>query len=70
MNWEYKTLCISIAGFMTPNVDTESIDSALGRLGRQGWELVSALDTNAGAGASFQLVAIFKRPAAAKAQPN
>ena len=61
MKWEYKTLCLSIRGFMVPNVDTEEIDSALGRLGRDGWELVSAFDTNAGAGASFQLVAIFKR---------
>jgi hypothetical protein len=62
MKWEYKTLCLSIRGLMVPNVNTEEIDSALGRLGRDGWELVSALDTNSGAGASFELVAIFKRP--------
>ena len=65
MKWEYKTLCLSIRGFVAPNVDTEEIDTALGRLGRDGWELVSALDTNAGYGASVHLVAIFKRPGSA-----
>ena len=62
MKWEYKTLRLSISGFLEPNVDTAEIDSALSKLGRDGWELVSALDTNAGYGASVHLVAIFKRP--------
>ena len=39
---------------------------SLNRAGREGWELVAALDTNAGAGASYQIVAIFKRPRDAK----
>jgi len=66
MKWEYKTLCLSISGLMVPNVNTDEIDTALGRLGRDGWELVSTFDTNAGRGRSHQLVAIFKRPRDAK----
>lgn len=61
MNWEYKTLLLSIAGFATPKVDPAAINASLNDLGRDGWELVSAFDTNAGAGASYQLIAIFKR---------
>ena len=61
MTWEYKTLRLEIAGFMTPKVDAAKIDAALDEFGVEGWELVSAFDTNAG-GASYQLLAIFKRP--------
>lgn len=61
MTWEYKTLVLSVAGFMTPKVDAERIDTKLTEIGRDGWELVSALDTNAGHGSSYHLVAIFKR---------
>jgi len=64
MKWEYKTLNLDIQGGWRgiPKVDPSKIDTALGDLGQEGWELVSALDTNAGSGASHQLVAIFKRP--------
>ena len=62
MKWEYKTLCLNLPGWPIPSVETANIDREFTKLGREGWELVSALDTNAGAGASYQLVAIFKRP--------
>jgi hypothetical protein len=62
MTWEYKTITVSIAGFMFPKFDAASVESGMNELGREGWELVTAFDTNAGAGASYQLVAIFKRP--------
>lgn len=63
MTWEYKTVVLPIAGMMHPKVDPTEVDAALTRLGRDGWELVSTFDTNFSAGSSFQLVAIFKRPA-------
>lgn len=68
MKWEYKTLNLDIQGGWrgVPKVDPVKIDEALGDLGREGWELVSAFDTNVGAGMSYQLVAIFKRPRDAK----
>jgi len=62
MKWEYKTLCLSIGRLIAPNVDTAKVDTELTKWGRDGWELVSVFDTNAGGGASYQLVAIFKRP--------
>jgi len=62
MKWEYKTLNLDIQGWPIPEAQPKEIDLELNRAGREGWELVSALDTNAGSGASYQLVAIFKRP--------
>jgi Domain of unknown function (DUF4177) len=68
MNWEYKTLRMGIDGGWrgVPKTDPARIDAAFGELGREGWELVSALDVNVNTGASFELVAIFKRPLAAR----
>lgn len=66
MKWEYKTVCLPVHGLVVPNVSMEEIDHALDKLGRDGWELVSALDINAGAGRSVELVAILKRPREAK----
>lgn len=60
--WEYLTIKQDISGFFTPKVDTTKFDEELTRLGREGWELVSCLDVNIGHGASYQLVAVFKRP--------
>lgn len=62
MKWEYKTITVSIRGLLEPNVETEVVDRTLNRLGREGWELVSAFDTNIGSGKSCEMVAIFKRP--------
>ena len=64
MKWEYKTLSLDIQGGWTgvPKVEPAKIDAALDELGRDGWELVSAFDTNRGHGASCHAVAIFKRP--------
>ena len=70
MNWEYKTVVLPISGTLLPKVDPTEIDAALTRLGRDGWELVSAFDTNVNTGSSFQLVAIFKKPCEAKRAPG
>ena len=43
-------------------LDTDSFDSMLNSLGSQGWELISAFDTNQTNGASREVVAVFKRP--------
>ena len=61
MNWEYKTLRLDVMGFMSPKVDTATIDAALNECGRDGWELISAFDTNFGHGQSCHIVVIFKR---------
>jgi hypothetical protein len=61
MKWEYKTLCLTTNGLMVPKVDTAKVDAEFDRLGHDGWGLVSTFDTNAGLGASYQMVAILKR---------
>ena len=57
--FEYKT--IKIPTDNANNVDEQTLDQQLNRLGTDGWELVSVFDTNAVAGASIYVVAIFKR---------
>ena len=64
MKWEYKTVKFDVAGWWAPNVDPHKLDAELNRLGAEGWELVSAFDTNWSHGASRDVVAIFKRAVA------
>lgn len=61
VQWEYRTLRYEVSGFVTPKFDSLKYDDELNQLGRAGWELVSVMDMNAGNGASFALVAVFKR---------
>jgi hypothetical protein len=63
--WEYKTIKLSTSGFLGGNLDTGAFDNLLNGLGRDGWELVSAFDTNQSYGASRDVVAVFKRPVSA-----
>ena len=51
-------------GFWGGKVDLAKMDIEFNRLGRDGWELVSIFDTNAGHGESRWIVATFKRPMA------
>jgi hypothetical protein len=66
--WEYKSVELGAEkhSFFTlgGRIDVGKLDALLGGLGAQGWELVSAFDTNAGAGETRFVVAIFKRPLA------
>ena len=48
--------------FFGGKLDTEAFDTYLNELGREGWELVNAFDTNQSYGASRDVVAVFKRP--------
>ena len=60
--WEYTTLLIDVAGWITPTVDREATTGELNRYGAEGWELVSAFDLNRGHGRTSEIVALFKRP--------
>jgi hypothetical protein len=61
--WEYKTVELAAEmTFLGGKVDPAKLDALLNDLGRQGWELVSAFDTNWGYGATRFVLAIFKRP--------
>jgi len=61
--WQYHTHSIQSGGvFVTGAVDTKRVSHDLNWYGEQGWELVSAFDTNAGHGGTHLLVFVFKRP--------
>lgn len=63
MRWEYKTIKLATTGFWVGGkLDEAKFDAMLNELGRDGWELVSAFDTNQSYGATRDVVAAFKRP--------
>ncbi len=61
-HWEYKTIKFKTSGFFSGgNLDQQEFEESLNELGFQGWELVSAVDTNKIHGTSNYIIAIFKR---------
>lgn len=61
--WEYWTLKMDTTGaFFGGKVDEEEVDRRLNEAGADGWELVTAFDTNCNQGASRHMVFTFKRP--------
>src|SRR5262249_55423709 len=59
--WEYRTLTIESHSTAEGSFDVDWIDSVLNALGREGWELVVALDPNTVSKASREIVMVFKR---------
>jgi len=75
MKWEYHCLKIKARAESQEgrvftvtrsqaDIDEAGLAAEMNALGEQGWELVSALDTNAIEGATRILVLMFKRPRA------
>lgn len=62
MQWEYFVLTMADQSWTGGVVDAPAVSAKLNELGMQGWELVSAFDTNAGHGASRTYVYLLKRP--------
>ena len=60
--WEYKTMKLDISGWFLPEMNAEEADVALNAVGEAGWELVAAFDVNRMRGATWEVVAMFKRP--------
>ena len=61
-HWEYKTIKLETTGwFSGGNLNERKLDEYMNSLGAEGWELVSAFDTNQASGQSKDVVAIFKR---------
>ncbi|HEY0020971.1 MAG TPA: DUF4177 domain-containing protein [Longimicrobium sp.] len=62
--WEYQTLKVEPGGWLGGKVDIDELRDRLNALGREGWELVSALDTayGQGQGGTREIIAILKRP--------
>ena len=63
--WEYNVETFdSSSGFFSVGgeFDTDRIQERLNKLGSDGWELVSMMDTNLSGGISRYIYATFKRP--------
>lgn len=61
MEWEYKVITMKTEGFMGGKVDISELEIALNNLGKDGWELTAAFDTNEGYGRTRDVVVLFKR---------
>ncbi len=59
--WEYKTIELATHGFLGGKLDRTKFEALLNELGRDGWELVNAFDTNQGHGQTRDVIAVFKR---------
>jgi hypothetical protein len=62
MKWEYKTVKLKAKGLLGGKVDEAQLDAMMNDLGRDGWELAAAFDTNEAYGSTRDVVVIFKRP--------
>jgi hypothetical protein len=68
MKWQYRTVALAVTRGFFPfvaggQVADEEVTGALNQLGSEGWELVSAFDTNYEGGSTNMVVCILKRPA-------
>lgn len=62
MKWEYMTVVADArSGFLGGKFDAQALTNRLNELGREGWELVTAVDTNMYSGQSRDLVLLLKR---------
>ncbi len=59
--YEYKVIKTKQDGFWNPKLSAESVELELNKLGQEGWELVSAMDTAIGHGTTNEIVMFFKR---------
>ena len=59
--WEYTSTKVETEGLLGGILDVRHFDNVLNKLGEQSWELVSCFTTNAGNGASREVIAVFKR---------
>jgi hypothetical protein len=69
MQWEYTVLTLganppSAFSSTSGEFDALELTRRMNELGRQGWELASAFDTNRLRGATQEIVLFFKRPTA------
>jgi hypothetical protein len=70
MRWEYYVHTISASGmFSQGHVEPRELTNLLNFYGNDGWELVSAFDTNTAHGGTRLIVLTFKRPHQLAAPP-
>jgi hypothetical protein len=62
MRWEYHVHTLATGGFLGGKFDPAVLAAEMNRLGKDGWELCSSLDTNSSYGQTRDIVLLFKRP--------
>ena len=62
MRWKYRVLKLATTGFFGGKVKVESFEAHINDLGRQGWEMVCAFDTNQSYGQTRDVIVLFKQP--------
>lgn len=60
--WEYMTIMLGAGGFFGGSISGDTLTEKLNALGADGWELVTAFDTNMLHGRTRDVVAVLKRP--------
>lgn len=59
--FEYYTYQYDTTGWFGGKVDSEELENDFNELGRDGWELVSSVDTNQTNGSTKSILFVFKR---------
>ncbi|MCF8324656.1 MAG: DUF4177 domain-containing protein [Leadbetterella sp.] len=62
--YEYKIIKTTQEGFWDPKVNDVDLTSKLNTLGKEGCEMVSAVETNSHQGSTKEIVLFFKRETA------
>ena len=61
--FEYATAVFDTTALLVgAKLNHELFHAKLNDYGREGWELVNVFDLNRSAGATFEVIAVFKRP--------
>ena len=69
MRWEYRTIMLRAGGVLFGGaVDGQELTDRLNELGAEGWELVTAFDTNMARGRTRDVLAVLKREAQGRAR--
>lgn len=59
--YEYKVIKTTEEGFWDPRVDEKNVETEMNKLGAEGWELTSVIDTNNYQGKTKEIVLFFLR---------
>lgn len=59
--FEYKLIQANDEGWFRTKFDWQEVQNTLNKLGKEGWELVNAVDVNASHGGSQEIVFVLKR---------
>lgn len=59
--FEYRVLDVTAGGFWGGKIDGQELTNKLNELGREGWEVISATDTDIYGGGTKGLIIVLKR---------